>query len=145
VEVEVVTDRVAQMVVVEVQVVVVETALEVAEHPVKDQAVEVEGLTPVVEVEVENQEVVLQIVELQVEVVVMEQQVLLQVVLSLTQVAEVVELIVLAQEVPEVLGAEEQEQQVQVRPEQVLLTQVVVVEVLHKHLVQMTAEMVALA
>jgi len=145
VEVEVVTDRVAQMVVVEVPVVVVETALEVVEHPVKEMPVDQEGLTPVVEVEVENQEVVLQIVELQVEVVVMEQQVLLQVVLSLTQVAEVVELIVLALEVPEVLGAEEQEQQVQVRPEQVLLTQVVVVEVLHKHLVQMTAEMVALA
>jgi hypothetical protein len=79
-----------------------------------------------------------------VEVVVMERQVLLQVALSLTQVAEVVELIVLALEVPEVLGAEEQEQQVQVRPEQVLLTQVEVEEVLHKHLVQMTAEMAAL-
>ena len=87
----------------------------------------------------------LQIVYLQVEVVLMERQVLLQVALSLTQVADVVELIVLALEVPEVLGAEEQEQQVQVRPEQVLLTQVEVEEVLHKHLVQMTAEMVALA
>jgi hypothetical protein len=133
------------MVVTEVPVVVVETALEVVEHPVKDQAVAQEELTPVVVAVVENQEVVLQIVELPVVMAVMEQQVLLQVVLSLTQVAEVVELIVLALEVPEVLGAEEQEQQVLVRPEQVLLTQVVVVEVLHKHLVQMTAEMVALA
>ena len=140
-----VTDRVAQMVVTEVPVVVVETALEVVEHPVKDQAVDQEELTPVVVAVVENQEVVLQIVELPVVMAVMEQQVLLQAVLSLTQVEAEVELIVLAQEVPEVLGAEEQEQQVQVRPEQVLLTQVEVEEVLHKHLVQMTAEMVALA
>ena len=133
------------MVVTEVPEVEVETALEVVEHPVKDQAVDQEELTPVVEAGVEKVALVLlTLVALEV-MVVMEQQVLLQVVLSLTQVAEVVELIVLALEVPEVLGAEEQEQQVQVLPEQVLLTQVVVEEVLHKHLVQMTAEMVALA
>jgi hypothetical protein len=54
-------------------------------------------------------------------------------------------LILLAREVQAVLGAEEQEQQVQVLRVMVLPILVQAEEVLHKHLVQMTAEMAALA
>ena len=125
--------------------VVAETALEVVEHPVKEILEGQEVQTKVVvEVEVSPARV-LQIVELPVEVAVMERQVLLQAVLSLTQVEAVVELIVLALEVQADQAEQEQEQQVLVRPEQVLPILVQAEAVLRKHLVQMTAEMVALA
>ena len=125
--------------------VVADTALEVVEHPVKEILEGQEVQTKVVvEVEVSPARV-LQIVELPVEVAVMERQVLLQAVLSLTQVEAVVELIVLALEVQADQAEQEQEQQVLVRPEQVLPILVQAEAVLRKHLVQMTAEMVALA
>ena len=125
--------------------VVAETALEVVEHPVKEILEGQEVQTKVVVVVEVSPARVLQIVELPVEVAVMERQVLLQAVLSLTQVEAVVELIVLALEVQADQAEQEQEQQVLVRPEQVLPILVQAEAVLRKHLVQMTAEMVALA